>query len=153
MIEANDDMQPKQSLAHERLSYPLSLLYALQTLPGHCIGSVDDRPLEDLSSLTVHLVNSSPLFDPKAWESIIHRLPKLKKLHLVFIMQSKPFNESFGHNYAMSSLQRCSTIIIIIVPYDVTPFSLGSHQINSMDKEMPFSLTITDFLTTANLPY
>ena len=108
MIEANDDMQPKQSLAYERLLYPLSLLYALQTLPGRCIGSVDDRPLEDLSSLTVHLVNSSPLFDPKAWESIIHRLPKLKKLHLVFIMQSKPFNESFGHNYAMSFLQRCS---------------------------------------------
>ena len=125
MIEANDDMQPKQSLAHERLSYPLSLLYTLQTLPGGCIGSVDDRPLEDLSSLTVHLVNSSPLFDPKAWESIIHRLPKLKK----------------------------STIIIIIVPHDVTPFSFRSHQINSVDKEMLISLTINDSLTTTKLPY
>ena len=61
MIEAYDDMQPKQSLTCERLSSPLSLLYALQTLPGRCIGSVDDRPTEDLSSLTVHRVKSSLL--------------------------------------------------------------------------------------------
>merc|ERR1711888_383093 len=92
-----------------------------------------------ISSFIVHLVNSSPLFNPKAWESIIHRLPKLKKLHLVFIMQSKPFNESFGHNYAMSFLQRCSycedkgnviTFSIHQMPYHMFYSSMDYSELN-----------------------
>ena len=106
MIEEGNIWDVKQSLANERLSYPMSLLYALQCLPGRRIGLDHIGPLEDLSTLTLHVVNSSPLFDSKPWECFMHRLPKLKQLNVVFIIQGKNFNESFNHNYAMN-LQRC----------------------------------------------
>ena len=105
MIKENNIWDVTYSLANERLSYPMSLLYSLQTLPERRLGQ-EHHPLEELTTLTVHVVNSSPLFDSKPWECFMHRLPKLKQLNVVFIMQGKTFNESFNQNYTLN-LQRC----------------------------------------------
>ena len=84
----------------------MSLLYALQTLPERRLGH-KQLPLEDLSTITVHVVTSSPVFDSEPWEIFMHRLPNLKQLNVVFVMQGKHFKESFKLNGGMS-LRRCS---------------------------------------------
>ena len=91
------------------LSYSMSLLYALQTIPGRRLGE-DNRPLEDLTTLDIHIVNSSPLFHSEPWEILMHRLPKLKNLNITFVMQGKPFRQSFNLNLlAKLNLNRCET--------------------------------------------
>ena len=92
----------------ERLSIPITLLYALQSLPNFRL-STDHRPqrLENLTTLTVHIVNSSPLFDSEPWEIFMHRLPKLKQLNVVFIVQGKPLKQSFFSHNAQLSIYRC----------------------------------------------
>ena len=87
-------------------SYPMSLRIALESLPGHRLGR-DGRSLEDLTSLTIHVVTSSPLFDSKTWEEdYMHLFPKLKQLDIVFIVQGKALKPSFLINEKLS-LHRC----------------------------------------------
>ena len=90
---------------NERASYAMTLLYALQQLPGTPLGP-DQSSLEDLTSLTVHVVTSSPLFHADPWEIILHRLPNLKELNVVFLMQGKGYKDSFNMNNGLS-LKRC----------------------------------------------
>ena len=93
------------SLMRERLSYSMSLLYALQTIPGRRLGR-GTCPLEALTSLEVHVVSSIPLFDSETWEVFMHRLPNLKQLSLVFIMQGRDFKHAFNIVKNMS-IGRC----------------------------------------------
>ena len=95
----------KYSAAIERVSYAMTLLYALQKLPGRILGN-ENSSLEDLTSLTVHVVTSSPLFHAEPWEILMHRLPNLKQLNVVFVMQDKGFKDSFLLNDSMN-LKRC----------------------------------------------
>jgi len=96
------------SLALERLSYPMSLMFALQTLP-HCrMGQYCHLlHIEEQTTLSVHVVTSSPLFDSKPWEIFMHRLPKLKQLNVVFIIQGKSYKEPFTLNFYGMGLKRC----------------------------------------------
>ena len=106
--DIHTDTGMKLGMTIERLSYPISLLYALQTLPKakRNLG-LEQRPLEDLTTLDVHIVISNPLFNSEPWEVLMHRLPKLKQLNVVFIMQGhKEVKETFKLNKELR-LQRC----------------------------------------------
>ena len=100
------DRDTKYSLTIERLSYSMSILYALQSLPGRRICH-EQRPLEDMITLDIHVVSNNPLLDSEAWELFMHRLPKLKQLNVVFIVQGKP-NRHFIDLNVIFSLLRCS---------------------------------------------
>ncbi|XP_018016359.1 putative protein MSS51 homolog, mitochondrial [Hyalella azteca] len=68
----------------ERLSYPLSLQYALQNVG---LGS-DNTALHDVTKLNVHVVGAksyTELLGIIRWEYMVHRLPALQFLHVVFI--------------------------------------------------------------------
>ena len=98
----------KLRIVLEHLYYPMCLMSALQKLPERRLGQ-RHLPLEDLTTLDIHVVTSSPLFDSEAWEVFMHRLPKLKQLNVVFVMQGKGFKDSFIlNNLATLSLRRCS---------------------------------------------
>lgn len=76
----------------EKLSYPLSLLYALEQLE---IGP-DKQAVSQLSELRVHVVgteSTKELLGIIRWEYMIHKLPALVKLHMVFI-GPELFNDS-----------------------------------------------------------
>ena len=55
----------EESSRRERLSYSMSLLFALQTLPGRRLGR-DGHPLDGLTSLEFHIVTSIPLLKSEA---------------------------------------------------------------------------------------
>ena len=90
---------------NERASYAMTLLYALQQLPGRILGP-DQSSLNELTSLTVHVVTSSPLFHADPWEVLMHRLPNLKELNVVFVLQGNGYKDSFNMNNGLS-LKRC----------------------------------------------
>ena len=93
----------------ERISYSMSLLYALQMLPERSLRH--SLPLEDLTTLTVHVVTSSHVFDSESWELFMHRLPKLQQLNVVFVKQGKVCRSSFNLNSKMiiSRCEDCKT--------------------------------------------
>ena len=91
-------------LVKERLSYPMSLLYALQSLPDRRL-SFSGLPLEDLTTLDIHIVTSIPLYDSRIWEIFMHRLPKLEQINVVFINQGRMFKQMF--RLITLSLGRC----------------------------------------------
>ena len=94
--------------ARERLAIPLTLLYALQSLPDRRLIISQRRRLDKLTSLTVHVVCSSPLFSSESWEIFMHRLPKLKHLNVVFVVQGRPFKQYFFSLNSQISLHRCN---------------------------------------------
>ena len=102
--EKKDPVNVDDSLIMERLSYPMSLLYALQSLPKRLISS-SDLPLEELTTLNIHVVTSIPLYDSESWEVFMHRLPKLKQLNIIYINQGREFRQSYG--FLKASLGRC----------------------------------------------
>ena len=91
-------------LITERLSYPMSLLYALQLLPKRVLSS-SGPPLEVKSTLDIHVVTSLPLYDSEPWEIFMHCLPELKELNIVYINQGRTFRQSQG--LLRASLGRC----------------------------------------------
>ena len=65
----------------ERLSFPLTVLYALLKAPG-------DRPIGERETLTVHVVGAQMLVECLGiikWEYLVHRLPRLRAIRLVFV--------------------------------------------------------------------
>ncbi|XP_037085848.1 putative protein MSS51 homolog, mitochondrial [Pollicipes pollicipes] len=65
----------------ERLSFPLTVLHALQRLPA-------GRPVQELERLTVHVVGAQMLVECLGiikWEYLVHRLPALRAIRLVFV--------------------------------------------------------------------
>ena len=89
----------------ERLSYPMSLLYALQSLSGCYLGQ-DQDPLEELTTLTIHVIISNPHLDSIPWEVFMHLLPKLHNLNIVFIIQGIGQKQSYGFNTQVT-IGRC----------------------------------------------
>ena len=68
----------------ERLSYSLTLLYSLQKMG---VG-LSKEPLNSIEELKVHVVGATSLGEMLGiirWEYMLHRLPALNKLHIVFI--------------------------------------------------------------------
>lgn len=77
-------------------SYPMSLLYALRSVPGQSLGRsqghCDELFSESNASLEVHIVTSSPILGSKIWEECtMHLFPKLMQLKLIFIIRDKAF--------------------------------------------------------------
>ena len=66
----------------DRLSGPLTILYG-----ANKHGLSQGKKIEDVTDLTVHIVGSNviEMLGIIKWEYIVHRLPKLMNLHLVFI--------------------------------------------------------------------
>ena len=110
--EEKVDMQ--YSFVTERLSYSKTLLHALQSLPELRLGR-NHSSLENLATLDVHVVTSSPLFASRSWEvCFMHTLPKLKQLNVVFIMQGKAFMPSFKiHAQVLHQDLMTSTIVCL----------------------------------------
>lgn len=105
MLEYANMIDFFNSLFTERLSYAMTLLYALEALHNMRL-SQHRPPLEYYTTLKIHVVTSSPLFDSLPWEAMMHQLPTLKKLKVVFIMQGKV--DSLPANLVWWwSLQRC----------------------------------------------
>ena len=72
------------TLVSERLSYPLSLMYAIESIP---LGS-QKKYLGDLEQLFIHVVGATSyteLMGIIKWEYFAHRLPKLKLLYITFV--------------------------------------------------------------------
>ena len=108
------------SWTQERLSYPLSLLYALQSLPAECYLGEIQNPLEDLTSLTIHVIISNPHLDSVPWEVFMHRLPELQNLNIVFIIQGVGEKQSYGLNTSVR-IKRCTdcTIRQRVITYSI----------------------------------
>ena len=115
----------EDSLLKERLSYPMSLLYSLQSLPARQI-SIAGSPLEDLTTLDIHVVSSIPLYGSESWEVFMHHLPNLKQLNVVYVNQGKEFRQSFGA--IMMSFGRCGDC------------EEGGRVINSSVHQMPYHM-------------
>ncbi|CAL4077081.1 unnamed protein product [Meganyctiphanes norvegica] len=109
----------KYSIHNEWLSYSMSLLYALQMLPKRRLG-YDNRPLEELTTLEVHVVTSNPPLSSEYWEMFMHQLPKLKQLNVVYIIQGRPSRRFVDLNMEMN-LHRCVVCIIMnrVITYSV----------------------------------
>lgn len=72
------------TLMSERLTYPLSVLYALQQIK---IGP-SRRDISQVNELTVHVVGAESTIEMLGiirWEYLVHILPALQKLHVVFV--------------------------------------------------------------------
>lgn len=68
----------------ERISYPLSLLYALENIG---IG-MDKKDVGSVDELRVHIVGAMSIRELLGiirWEYLLHRLPNMTKLHVVFV--------------------------------------------------------------------
>lgn len=66
----------------ERLSFPLTVLYGL--LKADCLSV----PIQEMEQLTVHLVGAQMLVECLGiikWEYLVHRLPRLQSVRLVFV--------------------------------------------------------------------
>ncbi|CAL4246252.1 unnamed protein product [Meganyctiphanes norvegica] len=84
---------PKSKRVENAISYPITLLYALQMIPDLRL-SHEHRPLMELNSLDVHIVTSHPVLESETWESFMYRFPKINELNIVFILQGKAFKKS-----------------------------------------------------------
>ena len=145
MVQEDKVQSVKLALFNERLSYPMSLLYVLQTLRNRRLGQ-DQLPLKDITTLTIHGVNNNPLFDSKPWVMFMHLLPKLKQINVIFILQGKSFTETFGHNYTFY-LKRCSDcedknrVITYSVKQMLYHMFFSSHQYTILDVSVVYGNT------------
>lgn len=73
------------SLTYIQLSYPLSLVYALQLLPEY----------SPMKKLTVHVITNNPTFDSEGWElGLMHHYPRILHLEVVYVTQTNAFEVS-----------------------------------------------------------
>ena len=89
----------------DRLSSPLTVVYCASKY-----GLARGQKVEDLTELTVHIAGSNivEMLGIIKWEYIMHRLPKLAKLHLVFIGLELDDEDSEGESPDLSVCSRCS---------------------------------------------
>ena len=73
------------NMIYGHLSYPISILYAIHTLPKRRIGHDSHDLMEDIHSLEIHVINSNPFCDSKPWELFVDRLPNLKRLNVTYV--------------------------------------------------------------------
>lgn len=148
------------TLLSDRLSFPLSLLYALQHLE---IGP-SKEVISQVSELNVHVVGAVGNVEclwRNRWEYMVHRLPALKKLHIVFIGPDvfRQFsNEFLGNHYLDDGLRKlcvdcraknrmvtyemCQMLYhdYVKVPYFTSPdviiaFNCGFHEYQGEDQD------------------
>lgn len=70
-----------QNIIINRLSFPLTIHNILQRL-----GVGDERkPLEEITSLNIHVLSDKPFVDSSIWEYFMHMIPNLKELHVTLV--------------------------------------------------------------------
>jgi len=144
------------TLITQRLSYPLSLLYALQDLS---LGP-HDQTIEEVEELRIHIVGAQSrveLLGIIKWEYFAHRLPKLRKLHITFVGNEllsceKEYTEGEDHivdDSAFTLCEQCKADRVIVyelvnklyqdytqqdyyqTPHAVIAFNCGFHEVGS----------------------
>ncbi|CAL4113886.1 unnamed protein product [Meganyctiphanes norvegica] len=96
-------LDAKLSILSERLSYPLTILYALQESG---LGT-NKSPVENASSLSINVVSPMPMLDSGMWEFLMHRLPNLNEMHIVFIGRYIDVSNRFNIDIT-NKLERCT---------------------------------------------
>ena len=88
----------------DRLSGPMTIVYC-----GATYGLKNDTKIQNVSELTIHLVGSNivEMLGIIKWEYILHRLPKLNSLHLVFIGLELDGEEEDGVCPDLEPCSRC----------------------------------------------
>ena len=84
-VEISADVDPAEMefrFLSDRLSGPLTILYGASKY-----GLAQEKNVQDVTELCIHIVGSNviEMLGIIKWEYIVHRLPKLMNLHLVFI--------------------------------------------------------------------
>ena len=89
----------------DRLSGPLTILSSISKY-----GLAQNKILESQTSLTVHIVGSNviEMLGIIKWEYILHKLPKLNNLHLVFIGLELEMEENDGESTDIPNCPQCS---------------------------------------------
>lgn len=86
------------------LAFPLTVLSNLVVFG---MGK-EEKPVEHMSSLNIHIVTFSPVFDSSVWEYFMHLLPSLTELNISFITNQVPGTEREPLDYQGITLERCS---------------------------------------------
>jgi len=82
------------------LAFPLTVLFNLQEFG---VGK-EGEPIQNVSSLTLHIVAFQPVFDSSVWEYFMHLLPALTELNITFII---PKVQKEFLDYEGICLERC----------------------------------------------
>jgi len=106
-IKISADVDPAEMefrFLSDRLSGPLTILYG-----ANKYGLSQGKRIENVTELTVHIVGSNviEMLGIIKWEYIVHRLPKLKTLHLVFIGLELDMEETDGESPDIRSCYHC----------------------------------------------
>ena len=117
MVENNSGVIMKASWRTRYIIFPKSLLHALRAVTNARVKSRSEclPILEDLTTLDIHVITSSrihkassnPLFNSDIWELIMHHLPKLKHLNLVFIRQGADSGKSSDIDTSIFLCKEC----------------------------------------------
>jgi hypothetical protein len=89
----------------DRVSGPLTLIAAMQRF-----GLAKGRRVEDAKELTLHLVgaNVTEMLGLIKWELVLHKLPKCRRLHLVFVGPELDGEEEEGEVSGVGQCPECS---------------------------------------------
>ena len=89
----------------DRLSAPLTILHA-----GSKYGLGPGKSLENAESLVIHIVGSNiiEMLGIIKWEYIMHKLPKLNNLHLVFIGLELELEDQDGEASDIQNHPKCT---------------------------------------------
>ncbi|CAL4138887.1 unnamed protein product [Meganyctiphanes norvegica] len=105
----NIPSNPIDAISSDWLSYPLSILYALEKIG---LG-IDSSPVHEAKKLTIHMMdcaNELHIFhNSLIWEYLFHRLPNLKSLRVVMI-DPELFHElgyTDSNHFQMSLCEDC----------------------------------------------
>ena len=107
----------------DRLSGPMTIIYA-----GSTFGLKNGLKIQEMQEFTVHIVGSNivEMLGIIKWEYILHRLPKLNLLHLVFIGLEMDGEENDGICPDIGSCSKCQDQGRII-KYDIRKMSYDKY--------------------------
>lgn len=131
-------LDTKLSILSERLSYPLTILYAMQQSG---LGTSKSK-VESATSLDIHIVCSKPMLDSSIWEMLIHRLPLLDELNISFIGVNMALENHFNIDI-LGKLERCSDCKSRnrLITYNIYPEHYHMH-FSSLDYSEPDVIAI-----------
>ncbi|CAL4142712.1 unnamed protein product, partial [Meganyctiphanes norvegica] len=114
----DDWLDAKLAILSERLSFPLTILYAMQESG---LGT-NKTPVDSVTSLTIHIVSSKPMLDSRMWEMLIHRLPHLNELNISFIGCKKELANRLNIDIT-NKLERCTDCKLSnrLITYSIQP--------------------------------
>merc|ERR1712018_168615 len=117
----------------DRLTGPLTILHCADKY-----GLTENKSVQDVTQLCIHIVGSNviEMLGIIKWEYIIHRLPKLLKLHLVFIGLELEMEDMDGENPDIKPCENCCDAGREII-YDIRKMPYESYCQNCPDFILP----------------